>query len=88
MKSKYFDFSLIPDPNFHLKQELGLVVIELLTLVLSGNNSNVTIFRENNGSRCTVQLIKCSTSIRPYTLGTINKYFINLILSIMIYLIN
>ena len=44
-------------------------MIELLTLVLTASTQNVNIFRENNGSKCTLQLITGLSGMRGPALG-------------------
>jgi len=67
--NKLLIYQNLADPHMELKEELGLVVIDLLTILLSGNNANVTIFRENHASKCSLQLVTLSSSLRGPTLG-------------------
>ncbi|CAG7725994.1 unnamed protein product [Allacma fusca] len=53
--------------------ELILSVIELLTILLSGNNSNVSIFRENNGSKCVIGFITSSIGLRGSSLALMQQ---------------
>lgn len=50
------------------KEKLGNLVMDALTLLLSGNSSNAGVFRESGGARCAHNLVPYS-ECRAQALG-------------------
>ena len=54
-----------------LSEMLGMLVMEALTLLLSGNANNASVFRESGGARCAHNLVPYP-ECRQQVLGEFN----------------
>lgn len=49
---------LLPVPGENSEEEqMGFLVVEALTYLLSGNSQNAAVFRESGGAKCAIALV-------------------------------